>query len=96
MSPIQPLNGHIVIRPLQESEKKIGNIYLADIAEERPELGEVIATSDVFNYNTGQYVPCEVAVGDTVIIPKLGTVKMPHDGEDYYITKSTEILGKLQ
>ena len=52
MSKLQPLNGYLVLRPIEEEEQTYGNIVIPDLGKERPELGEVIATSPVYNYNS--------------------------------------------
>ena len=92
MSKIRPLNGHIVIKPLEEEEQTYGNIVIPDMGKERPEIGEVIETSDTYNWHTGALYPTHLKVGDKVLIPKMGSMKLTIDGEDYYITKETEIL----
>ena len=41
MTQIKPLNGHIVLKPVETSEEMVGNIILPDMGKERPETGEV-------------------------------------------------------
>ena len=92
---IQPKNGYIVMKPTDTSEEMIGNIILPDMGKERPETGEVIATSGTYNYHSDKVIPSSLNVGDIVMIPKMGTTKISFGGEDYYITKETEVLGVL-
>lgn len=92
MSKLIPQNGNIIIKPLEEQEQTIGNIVIPDMGKERPEIGEVIATSDTFNWNKGEFLPSALSPGQKVLIPKMGSVKISVDGEDYFITKETEIL----
>lgn len=92
MSKIRPLNGHVVIRPIEEEEQTYGNIVVPDMGREKPEIGEVIETSDTYNWHTGALYPTHLKTGDKVLIPKMGSMKLTIDGEDYYITKETEIL----
>jgi chaperonin GroES len=92
MSKIRPLNGHVIIRPIEEEEQTYGNIVVPDMGREKPEMGEVIETSDTYNWNTGALYPTHLKAGDKVLIPKMGSMKLTIDGEDYYITKETEIL----
>ena len=42
MSKITPLNGYLVLKPVETSEEMVGNIILPDMGKERPETGEVI------------------------------------------------------
>ncbi len=95
MSQLDPLNGHVILKPIEEGESTYGNIVLPDLGKEKPEMAEVVATSDTYNWHTGAYYPTHLKVGDKVLIPKLGSVKITVEGEDYYITKETEVLAKF-
>ena len=93
MKSIQPLNGYVVLRPIEEQEQMYGAIVMPDLGKERPEMGEVVATSKTYNYHTDKQVYSAVNIGDAVMIPKLGTMKLTIDQQDYYICKETELLG---
>ncbi len=95
MSKLQALNGNVVLRPIEEQEEMYGNIVLPDLGKEKPELAEVVDASPTFNWHSGVDVPSRLQVGDKVLIPKMGSVKVTVEGEDYYITKESEILAKL-
>ncbi len=92
MSKLQPLNGHLVLRPIESTEETVGNIIVPDLGKERPEMGEVIATSDVYNFHTDTIVESNLSVGDIVLLPKLGSQRIVVEGEEYYIAKETEIF----
>jgi chaperonin GroES len=89
------LNGNVVLRPIEEQEEMYGNIVLPDLGKEKPEMAEVVDASATYNWHKGEYVPSQLEVGQRVLIPKMGSVKVTIDGEDYYITKESEILAKL-
>jgi len=92
MSKLIPQNGNVIIKPIEEQEQTIGNIVIPDMGKERPEIGEVIEASDTYNWNTGEFFRTKLIPGQKVLIPKMGSVKVSVDGEDYFITKETEIL----
>lgn len=92
MSNLKPLNGHVIIRPIEEEEQMYGNIVIPDMGKEKPEIGEVIESCDTYNWHTGALYPSHLKPGDKVLIPKMGSMKITVDGIDYYITKETEIL----
>lgn len=92
MDKLTPLNGNVIIKPIEFEEQTYGNIVIPDLGKEKPEIGEVIATSSIFNWHTGQDVLSRLVVGQKVLIPKMGSVKITVDGEDYIVTKETEIL----
>lgn len=92
MSKLIPQNGNVIIKPIEEQEQTIGNIVIPDMGKERPEIGEVIEASDTYNWHTGEFFKTKLTPGQKVLIPKMGSVKISVDGEDYFITKETEIL----
>ena len=92
MSKLSPLNGYVVIKPIEEEETMYGNIVIPDLGKERPEMGEVIATSATYNYNSDTFVESQLKVGDKVLIPKLGSVRITVENEEYYITKEQDLF----
>lgn len=95
MSKLTPLNGFVIIKPIEEQEQLAGNIIIPDLGKEKPEMGEVIATSPVYNYHTDKEVESKLKLGDTVLIPKMGSQRLVVEGEEYFITKESEILAIL-
>jgi chaperonin GroES len=96
MSKLNPLNGFLILKPVEEQEQTYGNIVIPDLGKERPEMGEVVATSETYNWHTDSYVKSTVEVGQKVLIPKMGSMKITIEGEDYFIAKDTEILAVLK
>ena len=95
MSKLKPLNGYIVLRPIEEEEQTYGNIVIPDLGKERPEMGEVVSVSDTFNWHTSQWVRSKLEVGDKVLIPKMGSVRITVESEEYYICKEQDIYSKI-
>ncbi len=56
MSKLQPLNGYLILRPVEEEEQMYGNIVIPDLGKEKPEMGEVVATSSTYNFNSDKFV----------------------------------------
>jgi len=96
MSKLKPVNGNVILRPIEEEELMAGNIIIPDMGKERPEMAEVIAISQMYNYNTDTLVPLEVKVGDKVLIPKMGAQTITLDGEEYYMTAQNSILSIVE
>jgi len=95
MSKLNPKNGNVILKPIEEQETMYGNIVLPDLGKERPEMAEVIATSQTYNWHKGEYFPSQLEVGEKVLIPKMGAMKITIEGEDYFICKETEILSQV-
>ena len=96
MSKLRPVNGNVIIRPIEEEEQMSGNIIIPDMGKERPEMGEIVAVSKIYNFNKGEYVPTIIDVGMKVLIPKMGAQSVTIDGEEYYITAQSSILSIIE
>ena len=95
MSKLKPLNGFVILKPIEEQEQTYGNIVIPDLGKERPEMGEVVAVSETYNWHTDAMVQPILKIGQKALIPKMGSMKITIEGEDYFITKDTEILAVL-
>jgi len=96
MSSLKPVNGNVILRPIEEEEQMAGNIIIPDMGKERPEMGEIVSLSPVYNFHTGQYVPSILKVGMKVLIPKMGAQSVTIDGEEFYITAEPSILSIIE
>lgn len=96
MVTLKPMNGYIVLRPIEEEEEMHGNIVIPDLGKERPELGEVVAVSATYNWHAGSSVESTLSVGDTVLIPKLGASRISIKGEEFFIVKEQDIYAQLK
>ena len=92
MSKLKPVNGNVILRPIEEQEMMSGNIIIPDMGKEKPEMGEIVALAPYYNFNIGKDVPSILKVGMKVLIPKLGAQTVTVDGEEFYITAQSSIL----
>jgi len=95
MTTLTPLNGHVILRPVEEQEQMSGNIIIPDLGKEKPEMGEVVSISQTYNYHRGEEIPSRLVVGQKVLIPKMGSQRIVVGSEEYFITKETEILAVI-
>ena len=96
MSKLRPVNGNVILRPIEEEEQMAGNIIIPDMGKERPEMGEIVAISNVYNFNKGEYAPSILEVGMKVLIPKMGAQSITIGGEEYYITSQNSVLSIVE
>ena len=90
---LQPLEDRIVVRPGESEERTASGLVIPDTAKEKPQQGEVLAVgpgrrSD----NTGEIIPTDVKVGDTVVYSKYGGTEITIDGEDLLILNARDVL----
>ena len=72
---LKPNYGHAIIKPIEEGEKVYGNIVVPDLENSKLLQGIIIDISPIYNFNLGTEVPCKFKIGDTVLIPPLGSQK---------------------
>jgi chaperonin GroES len=93
---LQPLEDRIVVRPAEAEETTHSGLVIPDTAKEKPQQGEVLATGPGRRAeNSGELIPLDLAVGDTVIYSKYGGTEVVIDGEDLLILTSRDVLAKV-
>jgi chaperonin GroES len=96
MKVLEPQNDRVLIKPIEEDEQMYGNIVIPDMGKERPEMGEVIAVGPGRQSEFGQYIRVNAKVGDVVLVPKIGSLRIEFEGQEYYITQDREILATVK
>lgn len=92
-----PTNDRILLRPIDEGEQMYGSIVIPDMGKEKPEMGEVLAVGPGRLSEHGQMmVVRSCKVGDIVLVPKIGTLRIDFEGDEYYIAQDREILAVVK
>ena len=90
---LKPANDRVVIKPIDEGEQTYGSIVIPDMGKEKPEMGEVLAVGPGRLSEYGKMIPIRSCkVGDTVLIPKIGSLRIDFEGDEYFITQDREVL----
>ena len=93
---LQPLDDRIVVKPGESEETTASGLVIPDTAKEKPQQGEVLAVGPGRrSEQTGEIVPMDVAVGDTVVYSKYGGTEILVDGEDLLILTARDVLAKV-
>lgn len=93
---LTPSNDRILIKPIDEGEMTYGSIVIPDMGKEKPEMGEVIAVGQGRMSEFGHFIPVKHKVGQIVLVPKIGTLRIDFEGEEYYIAQDREILAVIK
>ena len=92
---LQPLEDRIVVRPEEAQETTVSGLVIPDTAKEKPQQGEVLAIGPGRRAeNSGDLIPIDLTVGDTVVYSKYGGTEITVDGEDLLILSSRDVLAK--
>ena len=94
---LKPTNDRILLKPIDEGEQTYGSIVIPDMGKEKPEIGQVLAIGPGrMSENGTMMLVRSCKVGDLVMIPKIGTLRMDYDGEEYYIAQDREVLAVIE
>ncbi len=87
---IQPLEDRVLIKPMEEKEKKQGSIIIPETAKEKPQMGTVEAVG------TDEELQKIVKVGDRIIYGKYSGTEIELDGITYLIIQKSDLLGVVK
>lgn len=74
--------------------EETGGVIRPSSYENKPELGRVIAFGKGRILEDGTIIPQEVKRGDVVLFNKYSSTKFNLDGNDYFIVRMEDIVGK--
>ena len=71
-------------------------LVIPDTAKEKPQQGEVLAVGPgKRSEDTGELIPLDISVGDTVVYSKYGGTEITSEGEDVLILNARDVLAKI-
>jgi chaperonin GroES len=83
---LNPVNGRVLVKPLEAGDKTPGGIFLPDTAKEKLLEGTVVSVAED--------ATDEVAAGDRVIYKEFGGTEVKFEGEDFILLTEDELLAK--
>src|SRR5215510_3634672 len=90
---LQPLDDRIVVKPGESEETTASGLVIPDTAKEKPQQGEVLAVGPgKRSEQTGELLPVDVKVGDTVVYSKYGGTEITDQGDDLLILSARDVL----
>lgn len=92
---IRPLGDRLVVKVVKE-EMTAGGIVLPDTAQEKPQIGEVIAVGPGRMLDSGERAKMEVAKGNKVLFAKYAGTEVKLGGENYLLIAEKDILGIIE
>lgn len=92
MKQLVPQNDRVLVKPIDEGEQMYGNIVIPDMGKEKPEMGEVVAIGPGRTSEYGGFIGVNVKVGEIVLVPKIGSLRIDFEGQEYFVVPDREIL----
>ena len=78
---VKPLSDRIVVKPEPAEEKTASGIILPDTAQEKPQMGTVLATGPGKVSDSGDLVKMTLKNGDKVLYGKYSGTEITVDGD---------------
>ena len=92
---IKPLGSRVLLKMKEGEEKTKSGIILAEAAQEKPQIAEVIEVGPG-EIVEGKQETMQVKKGDDVIISQYAETKIKYEGTEYIIVKQDEILAVVE
>ena len=92
---IKPLGSRVLIKMKKGEEKTQSGIILAEAAQEKPQIAEVIEVGPGEMVD-GKLEPMNVKKGDNVIVSEYSGTKVKYEGENYIIVRQDDILATVE
>jgi chaperonin GroES len=94
---LKPLDDRIVVRPNEAETQTASGLVIPDTAKEKPQQGEVLAVGPGKRAeSSGELIPVDINVGDTVLYSKYGGTEVAVDGEDLLVLNSRDVLAIVE
>lgn len=93
---LKAIYNSIIVKPQEEEETTYGSIVVPDLGKEKGLRGTIVSIGEGYYTITGQWVKTNLKVGQKVILPPIGPVKIEEDGQEYWSCKETDILAVIE
>ena len=94
---LKPLDDRIVVKANEAEERTASGLVIPDTAKEKPQQGTVLAVGPGRRAeSSGELIPLDVKVGDTVVYSKYGGTEITVEGEDLLILTSRDVLAIVE
>ena len=94
---LEPLDDRLVVRPNEPETQTASGLVIPDTAKEKPQQGEVLAVGPGKRSETsGDLIPVDIKVGDTVLYSKYGGTEVAVNGEDLLVLNSRDVLAVVE
>ena len=93
---IRPLHDRVILKRMEEETTSAGGIVIPDSAAEKPSRGEIVAAGTGKRLESGEVIPLDVKVGDTVLFGKYSGTEVKVNGDDLLVMREEDIMGVIE
>ncbi|MDB9539416.1 co-chaperone GroES [Anabaenopsis tanganyikae CS-531] len=92
VSTVKPLGDRVFVKVSAPEEKTAGGLFLPDNAQEKPQVGEVVALGPGKRNDDGSRQTLDIKVGDKVLYSKYAGTDIKLGTEEYVLLSEKDIL----
>ena len=95
---LRPIDARIVIKKQERKEQTQSGIILPDTVNEQGQTstGVVMAVGPGSRYMmTGDTMPMDIEVGDTILYTKFGGTELEHNGEELIVMAEKDVIAVI-
>jgi chaperonin GroES len=92
VSTVKPLGDRVFVKVSAPEEKTAGGLYLPDNAQEKPQVGEVVAVGPGKRNDDGSRQELDLNIGDKVLYSKYAGTDIKLGTEEYILLSEKDIL----
>lgn len=85
---IKPMNDRILVKMEEVAEKTAGGLYIPQTAQEKTQIGEVVAVGDSKEI--------KVAAGQKIMYEKYAGTTVKNEGQELLIIKQENVLAVIE
>ena len=93
---LRPLGDHVIVKPMEEEDVKMGGIIIPETAKEKPSKGEVIAVGPGKIMEDGRKKPMDLKAGDRIIYQKYGGNEIKINDVEHLIMTEEDVLAVIE
>ena len=94
---LKPLDDRIVVKPNEAETQTASGLVIPDTAKEKPQQGSVLAVGPGKRAeNSGELIPLDIKVGDTVLYSKYGGTEVTVDGDELLVLNGRDVLAIVE
>ncbi len=89
---MQAVFSNIIVQPQNKEEETHGSWIIPDLGKEVGLRGTVISVGPGQHTVTGEFIPTTIKVGDNVLLPPIGPVKIEVDNKQYWTCHESLVI----
>ena len=96
---LKPFDARVVVQKPQKEQQTESGIFLPDTVDEQSQTAQGIVVSvgpGSRNMNTGEPMPMDVKVGDTIVYTKFSATEIQHKNVEYSVVTERDIIAVVE